>query len=983
MRCRNASSDVVSYATMNYRRSAPRLSWRSRRSAPPTGFSLLIALALLAGLLAPTQALRGAAQPQPIFLPLLIAGEDFGSLPALWTHADPPAIHEVVLLRCRLNLATPLSEARLDLFADTRYELWLNGSFVGRGPARFSSTRREYDRVALDSLPAGPQTIAIQAQWAPNLRRSTSIRPEIQARLSGQLAGTGYEQALSPEACRILSAEAWNRAPAPVHSWNLLGPVEQLDLRLLPSNWASPDFDDSSWPRPVVRATLNTTSYQPRSILPLANVPIRTTLHAVGQLAPGFWVGELGGTAAAPTSYRFTLSEPTLVTLQALVGPGQPDPATAISLNGASLAWSAVPQAVPDLRRASQSLPAGEHELQLIDTTAQPWVFAISNSAITSPPPPLGQGNNPGRRLLIPTLQSDPQAVTVISTTQGLELSFGSQASYAILDLGRTVHGRLVAEVSGPAGGLIDIGWDERLWQGERPLPHPGSLHPEWSQADAWLLDNEPRTLSTIDSRSGRYILIAAWGQGNVQLRNLRVFEERYPLTLRGSFVSPNERLNRIWNVGVATLYPSMVDAYADPWRERGQWWGDAHIADRMNRVSFGETALLRRGLQQIADGMTGGMVGAFEPNANGFALLDYAMLWVQSADDYGRMTGDWVFVSTLYPQIRTVMASLASLKHPESGLIDLSRVPTPSWSAYIDSNSYWDRRGQTTAINAFYYRTLHAAASLATHVGQPEEVSAWQTEAEAIRSRANQLLYLADEGRYAAGSFNGRLTPATPQAQATALAFGLAPEGEAQRIADSMLSMLGSPELPGLQILGMFYLLEGLGQLGRVDDALLVIDHFFGSMLDRGATTWWENFHADQNYTSSLSHAWGSSPGWFLSTYALGARIVGPDQWQVQLNPSSLTSLSGVLPLAQGNLALNWQVGACRQISLQINAPTGSTGEVRLPLGSTTTQLWLNEALRWQSGQGTDAQLSLEPGWLVIQLGPGEQQLDLRPNCS
>jgi hypothetical protein len=39
--------------------------------------------------------------------------------------------------------------------------------------------------------------------------------------------------------------------------------------------------------------------------------------------------------------------------------------------------------------------------------------------------------------------------------------------------------------------------------------------------------------------------------------------------------------------------------------------------------------------------------------------------------------------------------------------------------------------------------------------------------------------------------------------------------------------------------------------------------------MLDRGATTWWETWDADQVYSKSLSHGWGSAPTWFISKYA------------------------------------------------------------------------------------------------------------------
>ena len=72
------------------------------------------------------------------------------------------------------------------------------------------------------------------------------------------------------------------------------------------------------------------------------------------------------------------------------------------------------------------------------------------------------------------------------------------------LDLGRVVHGRLTAGGSGPAGAVLDIGWDERLWQG-RPWPHPGSRFPGWNQVDSWVLADSVRPVTTLDTRTGRY----------------------------------------------------------------------------------------------------------------------------------------------------------------------------------------------------------------------------------------------------------------------------------------------------------------------------------------------------------------------------------------------------------------------------------------------------------------------------------------------
>ncbi len=919
-----------------------------------------------------------------VMLPLVQMADNFSRTPALWSHSASPQGHEVTLFRCTISADVVFSDAVFQIFADTRYEAWLNGVSIGRGPARFSQVRREYDHLPLGSMAVGSHTLAVLVQWAPSLRRSESITPQVQGRVIGNTSTGQRAIVLDAKICRALGSDAWNMHPAPVHTWGIFGPTELLDLRHLPASWNQPGFDAASWPSAVIRSpTASTALYQPRSIAQLADVPITPQLYDVGRLAPNAWVGELVAASDGTAAYPFTLSADTNLVILALAAPGQPTLTSTATLDSARLAWVQLPAIHPDLYQAVVPLGAGPHRLAVSGLTAgESWVFRIDSPSITSAPPSLGIGNHAGRRLLIPNLVSDSTAVTRASGSS-FDLTFGPGPAYAILDLGRVIHGRLEADVAGPAGTLVDSGWDERLWHNARPLPYPGSLHPEWNQSDSWVLADDPHTLTTIDARAGRYVLIAVWASSATTLRNLRVSEERYPLEQIGSLSSGDPRLDKIWQVGVATLRPNMTDGYADPWRERGQWWGDAHIADHANQVVFGDTDLLRRGLMQMSDAVINGQPTALAPNGQGIYLIDYGMYWVQSAYDYGQRSGDWPFVETIYPHIQVFMRYLASLESPQSGLIDMS-LATPA-SIYVDSNSYWDRRGQTTAANAFYYRTLRDSAEIATHLGRTSQATAWSARATTLRTQANQALYIPSEARYSSGIFNGQRTDASPQAQAAALAFGLVPDGEDQRVADTLLTLLGTPDQPRVQILGMYLVLTGLGRVGRIDDGLAVIDRFFGSMIDRGATTWWENFSADQSYTASLSHAWGSSPTWFLSTYLLGARQIDLDHWEVSVPLTTRPGASGRMPMAnqRGMLDITWLASTCGQVRLDITGPATMTGVAALPDPGSGAEIWLDGVQGWAHGQARNTTaITLVNGVFRVTLGAGAHQIESRHNC-
>jgi hypothetical protein len=162
------------------------------------------------------------------------------------------------------------------------------------------------------------------------------------------------------------------------------------------------------------------------------------------------------------------------------------------------------------------------------------------------------------------------------------------------------------------------------------------------------------------------------------------------------------------------------------------------------------------------------------------------------------------------------------------------------------------------------------------------------------------------------------------------------------------------------------------------------VIDRFFGLMIDRGATTWWENFIADQHYTFSLSHAWGSSPTWFLSTYLLGVRQVGPDSWEVNVPTTIRSGASGRFPIANrsSDLRVAWSAGTCGQVSLSLTGPADMTGVASLPNPGGGAEIWLDGTQIWANGQARDDAITLAGGAFRITLGDGTHQLLSRRSC-
>lgn len=918
------------------------------------------------------------------YLPQIYTTDLFDLDAPIWAHASAPAANEVALFRRVFTLAGSLDHVQFKIFADTRYEVWIDGKWLGRGPARFSTALHEYDIYQLPDLTPGSHLVAVLVQWAPNNRRSESVTPFLKCHLEGIRPDEQQFVLPSGPEWKASLSTAWQMDAEPVHVLGLIGPTELLDFRKLPPDWMMASFKDEEW----LAAALKDTShydfhpllvpqldgqdissveavktfwpqskiaqvdvppiYLPRSISFPITVPITTSVIDAGVLSPGRVTAEI--TPGRPYSMSFNAVSPAIFTVEALSGTYS-SPLDAIQLDGHLLAWQAAnPLTRPDVYTASQVVSEGFHTLALSSLNEDGSTFSISKKDLLLPDVPFQQGLNAGRRLLL-SEQITSQDVHVEQPDGKLNVEFTKLPAYLVIDLGRTISGRLQAVVTGPPGTVVDIGWDERLLQNTlRPLPFPGSLHPGWDQVDSWVLDGKARSLSTIDSRSGRYILIAVWGDGPVSLKHLQVYEERYPVNLLGGFSSSDGRLNQIWSTGVDTLYPNMNDAYTDtPWRERGQWWGDAFIADRTNRVAFGDLAVLRRGLALMSYGFRDGRAPGAAPNGNATNIMDYGMLWLHDLDEYNQLSEDHALLSQIYPVVSRFMEQLASYENPATGLLDF---PQLSWSqtAYIETLGYRSRYGQSTALNAIYYQTLLKAADLAYRMGDTAASGAWIQKAQAVKLAANQILYIPAESRYTTNIYHGEVYPPTPQAQAWALAYDLVPENLTHEVAHSLLDLLSKePSKPNVEIYGMYWVFEALGKSGHIPEALDIIRSHYGYLLDAGATTWWERFIANASATQSLSHSWGSSPTWFLSTYLLGASRMGPNTWQFKPALSGVSWASGKLPLQDGVLSVSWERVACQDSHMTAEASEGSPGEVIIPLLDSSLLLKLDGQVIWQ----------------------------------
>ena len=187
--------------------------------------------------------------------PLAGGGNDAIASPA--EKVPTPDLHSIFAKEFLLSAAP--SHALLHLFAFTRYRLYVNGAYVGRGPCRYQNQRPEYDTRDISShLHAGQNMLVILAhrdaptgrimQHAPGCIAALEVVQDGQRRI----IATDSTWLSMPELSFQSRAEAWSSIE------------EHIDARKT-SDWTRPDLTSAGWQPSVVTSAIGSILFHPRS----------------------------------------------------------------------------------------------------------------------------------------------------------------------------------------------------------------------------------------------------------------------------------------------------------------------------------------------------------------------------------------------------------------------------------------------------------------------------------------------------------------------------------------------------------------------------------------------------------------------------------------------------------------------------------------------------------------------------------------------
>ncbi len=427
----------------------------------------------------------------------------------------------------------------------------------------------------------------------------------------------------------------------------------------------------------------------------------------------------------------------------------------------------------------------------------------------------------------------------------------------------------------------------------------------------------------------------------NVCITGIRLKMCAFPETTTGYFRSNDEMLNKAWEVGKYTLHVNKQQEYESCPRNEMQFFsGDGAIDALIDLYAYGSDDLLKTSLALKHDERSTGV--AYTPYFNRITIQwDYFAWRIICIYLHYKLSGDKEFVKHFFKEAETGL--LWQLERLDKNGLMFQRQCVVSTFNYTVGQTEWScsghRLGEKVALNCLLYKSLTSMAEMARAIGKKEKARTWLSKAEEIKNAINERLWNSEKECYT-DSLDSFIAQ---DGNTLAVMFGVADKEKSEKVLSVMKRELWTPY--GSTILNehvehvrggnttvspLFNTYEAQIRFacGHEDEAMDLMRRTWGTMLKKGAETFWEFSPASESERWDVpSHAWSSGIVYLLSGYVLGIRPLKAEYKEVIFNPKmcDLTFVKGVVPTPKGFIGVS-----CEKINK--NGKTVNSFRLALP---------------------------------------------------
>ena len=465
----------------------------------------------------------------------------------------------------------------------------------------------------------------------------------------------------------------------------------------------------------------------------------------------------------------------------------------------------------------------------------------------------------------------------------------------------------------------------------------------------------------------------------DVEIASVQLHEISYPFQDKGFMRSAEYPwVKDLWEASKKTIKAATTDAYTDNYREKRQYAQTGYYAALGNYFTFGDLALQRRYLLQVAqEQLANGIMPAYAPLANNeyMIILDSNCLWIRSLYNYFLYSGDEITVKQLLPSAKKLIDLLHSYTN-DFGLID--KPPYPYWLDHALN----DRRGANLNLNGHYVGALEDFSKILSWLDE-EGSYVYAERAQKIKIAIQTQFWNAEKQLFVDAVVDGeKSNKFSEHANAMALATKSATQEQANLVAKKLLqnddhnfikrvdgTVMVTPAMS-------YFLHKGLAYYDYEKASLELLANRFQHMLsEKTNQTLWEEWWLNGTgrtgkFTGGRSRSDAQtesvfSPALFVE-FLLGLTPTKPGLKEFVLKQPSVKQrhVEATLPIGNEYLMISWKLE--KEKELRLTVPRGVVLHVKVKsLLDADEKLIVNN----KEHSAHVEQLSLNTGEYLIQV--------------
>ncbi|MEP7319167.1 MAG: hypothetical protein ABI921_10505 [Panacibacter sp.] len=459
--------------------------------------------------------------------------------------------------------------------------------------------------------------------------------------------------------------------------------------------------------------------------------------------------------------------------------------------------------------------------------------------------------------------------------------SFKKQSG-VVVDFGEHLTGYFtfsIEELNSPADAPLRI----KFTFGEVPSelatpfdPYPGGLSRAWLQDEIITVSEVPSTITIPRRFAFRYVKMELLGSSVYS--DFRISNVSFKATTSVNTTpevlaaSTSKMIADIDRIGLTTLKECMQTVYEDgPKRDRRLWIGDLYLESLANMYSFKNYELTKHCLYLLAglsykDGVAPSNV--FErpkPHPQINPLFDYALIYDVAVKEYVQATGDKQTALDLWPLVKRQL-EIPKKYLGEDGMLDYDKA-NKEWWLFFDWRNGLDKQAALQGVVIWAYKNTY---DLAKMIGKENEVAELPAIIKKMTDATHKNLYDKTVGVFV----SGKDKQVSYASQAWMVLSGVATKAEGAT-ALKKLPAMQNVVYPGAPYL-YHYVIEAMIQCDLKQEAKELLTNYWGSMVQKGADTFWEVYDPKDDFLSpynffpvnSYCHAWSCTPVYFIRKY-------------------------------------------------------------------------------------------------------------------